>query len=212
MKFSTLFVLASAAFATAAPGLVSVSQERTALNETAPARGEDGRAELLQPGREAGREGDRREDREGARGGQGAGRGGRQDLDLLRGGLAFSQVDLNYLLQVNQLNLAKLQVLAQQNRFNVNVFADLFNSRDFSLNSLLQLQQLSTMLAIAETGIFDRLELSRLQLGGLNLGLIDNIAALNLGQFINAALKPQITVISKQVKQVKQINNVIIGK
>lgn len=192
MKFSAFFVIASAAFAAAAPGVATFSQERAALNESAPSRDrEDGRADLREPGREEGREGEREDGR--------AGRG-RQDDRLNRGGLAFSQVDLNYLLRVNQLNLGKLQVLSQRNNFNVVVFQDLFASRDFSLQSLLQLQQLSTMLAIAETGIFDQFELSRLDLGNLNLGLINNIAGLNLGQFIDAALKPQITIISKEGK------------
>ncbi|KAK2681712.1 hypothetical protein RAB80_003505 [Fusarium oxysporum f. sp. vasinfectum] len=173
MKFSAFFVIASAAFAVAAPGVATFSQERAALNESAPSR-------------------DREEGRDGR---------------LNRGGLAFSQVDLNYLLRVNQLNLGKLQVLSQRNNFNVVVFQDLFASRDFSLQSLLQLQQLSTMLAIAETGIFDQFELSRLDLGNLNLGLINGIAGLNLAQFIDAALKPQITIISKEVN-----NNIIIAK
>ncbi|KAF4336232.1 hypothetical protein FBEOM_9903 [Fusarium beomiforme] len=198
MKFSAFFVIASAAFATAAPGVFSFSQERAALNESAPSPGrEDGRADLREPEREE----DREEGREGREG------RGRQDDRLQRGGLAFNQVDLNYLLRVNQLNVAKLQILQQRNNFNIAVFSDLFASRDFSLKSLLEFQQLSTMLAIAETGIFDQFELSRLDLGGLNLGLIDGIASLNLAQFIDAALKPKITIISKEVN-----NNVIIAK
>ncbi|KAF5724421.1 hypothetical protein FMUND_878 [Fusarium mundagurra] len=203
MKFSAFFVIASAAFAAAAPGVATFSQERAALNESAPARGREdgGRADLREPGRDEGRQGKGKDDREDR-----AGRG-RQDNRLNRGGLAFNQVDLNYLLQINQLNLGKLQVLSQRNNFNVVVFQDLFASRDFSLESLLQLQQLSTMLAIAETGIFDQLELSRLSLGNLNLGLINGIAGLNLAQFIDAALKPQITIISKEVN-----NNIIIAK
>ncbi|KAH7244342.1 uncharacterized protein BKA55DRAFT_82838 [Fusarium redolens] len=208
MKFSAFFVIASAAFATAAPGVFTFSKERAALNESAPGRDrEDGRADLREPGREEGREGDREDDREDREDREDRAGRGRQDDRLNRGGLAFSQVDLNYLLRVNQLNLGKLQVLSQRNNFNVVVFQDLFASRDFSLQSLLQLQQLSTMLAIAETGIFDQFELSRLDLGNLNLGLINGIAGLNLAQFIDAALKPQITIISKEVN-----NNIIIAK
>src|SRR6478609_9570420 len=121
MKFSAFFVIASAAFAVAAPGVATFSQERAALNESAPSRDrEEGRADLREPEREEGREGEREDDREDR-----AGRG-RQDGRLNRGGLAFSQVDLNYLLRVNQLNLGKLQVLSQRNNFNVVVFQDLF--------------------------------------------------------------------------------------
>ncbi|RBR07435.1 uncharacterized protein FIESC28_10676 [Fusarium coffeatum] len=129
--------------------------------------------------------------------------------DRKDGELAFGQVDLNYLLKVNELDLVKLQTLSIKNNFDVNVFSDLFAADEFSIKSLLELQQLSTMLAIAETGIFDQFELSGLQLGGLNLGLIDGIGGLDLTQFIDAAARPKITVIAKQVVKVK--NTVVLN-
>ncbi|GKU04034.1 hypothetical protein FLAG1_06278 [Fusarium langsethiae] len=207
MKFSTFFVAASAALVSARPGFVSTfGNERAALaNETAPTPTpglEDGRGELT-PGRGEDREDrDREEDRAGR---EGEDREGREDRDRedrrgREGELAFGQVDLNYLLKVNELDLVKLQTLSIKNRFDVNVFADLFAADEFSIKSLLQLQQLSTMLAIAETGIFDQFELSSLKLGDLDLGLIDGIGSIDLTQFIDAATRPKITVIAKQVK------------
>ncbi|KAM0372603.1 hypothetical protein ACHAPY_009627 [Fusarium culmorum] len=205
MRFSTFLIAASAALVSARPGFVSTfGNERAALaNETAPTPTpglEDGREELTPPARGEDREEDR-EDRD------------REDRDRDRDGrqgrereLAFGQVDLNYLLQVNQLDLVRLQTLSIKNRFDVNIFADLFAADQFSIKSLLQLQQLSTMLAIAETGIFDQFELSSLKLGDLNLGLIDGIGGIDLTQFIDAATRPKITVIAKQVK----VKNTII--
>ncbi|KAM0340331.1 hypothetical protein ACHAPU_010544 [Fusarium lateritium] len=126
--------------------------------------------------------------------------GDRKEDELKRGGLAFGQVDLNYLLKVNELNLVKLKELGSENNFDIGAFNDLFASKDFSLKQLLELQQLSTVLKIAETGIFDTFELSRLDLGGLNLGLIDGIASIDLTKFIDSVLKPKITIIAKEGK------------
>ncbi|SPJ72047.1 uncharacterized protein FTOL_01775 [Fusarium torulosum] len=227
MKFSAFFVVASAAIVAAAPGAVHpFSQVRAALNETAPSPGrEDGKGDLLDPGREEdrkdGREGgaedrddkkddgkddgkkdDGRKDRDQDRQDRKDDRKDRKEDKLKGGDLAFGQVDLNYLLEVNELNLVKLQELSGKNNFDITIFADLFASKDFSLKQLLELQQLSTMLKIAETGIFDEFELSKLELGGLNLGLIDGIASIDLTQFIDAALKPKITIIAKKVTNV----------
>ncbi|RGP62296.1 hypothetical protein FSPOR_9341 [Fusarium sporotrichioides] len=212
MKFSTFLVAASAALVSARPGFVSTfGNERAALaNETAPTPTpglEDGRGELA-PGRGEDREDredrDREEDRAGREGEDREDRDrddrDRDDRRGREGELAFGQVDLNYLLKVNDLDLVKLQTLSIKNQFDVNVFADLFAADEFSIKSLLQLQQLSTMLAIAETGIFDQFELSSLKLGDLDLGLIDGIGSIDLTQFIDAATRPKITVIAKQVK------------
>ncbi|KAJ4247204.1 hypothetical protein NW762_013343 [Fusarium torreyae] len=198
MKFSIFFITAFVTFATAAPGVFSpFAQERAGLNQSEPSRNrEDGRGDGRGEDRKEGdREEDDREDED-------RGDDDREEEDRNRGGLAFGQVDLNYLLQVNELDLGKLQTLSRKNDLNVAVFADLFTSKDFSLKSLLELQQLSTTLKIAETGIFDKFELSKLELGGLELGLIDGIASIDLTKFIDAALKPKITVIAKKVNKV----------
>ncbi|KAF4974474.1 hypothetical protein FDECE_18665, partial [Fusarium decemcellulare] len=60
----------------------------------------------------------------------------------------------------------------------------------------------STRLSIAGTGIFDSLDLSRLSLGSVNLGLIQDIGRVDLAQFIDQRLVPQITVIAQEITTV----------
>ncbi|KAM5385339.1 hypothetical protein ACJZ2D_000980 [Fusarium nematophilum] len=129
--------------------------------------------------------------------GRGDGGDGRQDM---------KQIDLEYLLKINDVDLRLLVDLGRRNNLNVGIFEELFRSEVFSLESLLQLQQLSTFLAIAETGVFDRLDLSRLSLdtlGELNLGLIENIARVDLGQFIDDNVRPQIIVVVQQSEYIR---------
>ncbi|KAF4469125.1 hypothetical protein FALBO_3996 [Fusarium albosuccineum] len=184
MKFSTILVSAFATLAAAAPGFPAF-QPRAALNDSRDGRdgreGGEGR-----DGREGGRGGDGRDGRDGGRDGQ----------------LAFGQLDLNYLLKVNELDLGLFQTLGRRNNLNVIVFQELFTSQQFSLESLLQFQQLSTLLSIAGTGIFDNLDLSRLSLGSVNLGLIQDIGRVDLAQFIDQRLVPQITVIAQEITTV----------
>ncbi|RSL52421.1 hypothetical protein CEP53_008097 [Fusarium sp. AF-6] len=181
MKFSTIFVAAFATLAAAAPGFPAF-QARAALNESRDGRdGRDGRGD-----------GDRGEDRDGRDGRDG-------DRDGRGNELAFGQVDLNYLLKVNDLDLRLFQNLGRRNNLNVVIFQDLFLSKEFDLQSLLQFQQLSTLLSIAQTGIFDSFDLSRLSLGSVELGLIRDLGRVNLAQFIDQSLVPQITIIAQQV-------------
>ncbi|KAG8422481.1 hypothetical protein J3459_010330 [Metarhizium acridum] len=108
--------------------------------------------------------------------------------------LNFKQQDLSYLFSLNRqsLNFDLLQRLALQNNFNVFAFQDLFNVGTFNINALLQFQQLQTVLAIAQTGVFNQFDLAGLNLGALNLGLINGIGAFDIGSIIDVALVPQI--------------------
>ncbi|KAF6813703.1 hypothetical protein CSOJ01_04429 [Colletotrichum sojae] len=117
------------------------------------------------------------------------------DLGRLNNLRGFKNLDLNYLLALNGLNLQGLGQLGQINNLNVLAFQGLFGAQNFDLNALLQLQQLSTLLAIQQQGVFNNVNLGGLNLGGLNLGLIQGIGQVNLGQFIDQALIPQITQI-----------------
>ncbi|KAL0933138.1 uncharacterized protein CTRU02_212101 [Colletotrichum truncatum] len=117
------------------------------------------------------------------------------DLGRLNNLQGFKNLDLNYLLALNGLNLQGLGQLGQLNNLNVLTFQNLFAAQNFDLNSLLQLQQLSTLLAIQQQGVFNNVNLGNLNLGGLNLGLIQGVGQVNLGQFIDQALLPQITQI-----------------
>ncbi|TDZ22940.1 hypothetical protein Cob_v004235 [Colletotrichum orbiculare MAFF 240422] len=121
----------------------------------------------------------------------------RASIDL--GGLnnlqGFRNLDLNYLLALNGLNVQGLGQLGQANNLDLGLFQGLFAAQNFDLNALLQLQQLSTLLAIQQQGVLGNVNLGGLNLGGLDLGLIQGIGQLNLGQFIDQALVPRITQI-----------------
>lgn len=108
--------------------------------------------------------------------------------------LNFRQQDLSYLFALNQgsFNFGLLQQLALQNNFNIFAFQDLFNVGTFNINALLQLQQLQTVLAIAQTGVFNQFDLAALNLGALNLGLINGIGAFDIASIIDVGLVPQI--------------------
>lgn len=112
--------------------------------------------------------------------------------------LVFKQANFNYLLNLNSLNLQLFQQLGSNNNLNVLLFQDVFNVNNFDLNSILQFQQLQTLLAIAQTGVLNSFDLSSLSLGSLNLGLIGGIGSVDLTQFITAASIPQIETIASQ--------------
>ncbi|KAF9870308.1 hypothetical protein CkaCkLH20_12155 [Colletotrichum karsti] len=120
------------------------------------------------------------------------------DLGRLNNLQGFKNLDLNYVLALNGLNLQGLAQLGQVNNLNLQAFQGLFAAQNFDLNALLQLQQLQTVLAIQQQGVFNNVNLANLNLGGLNLGLIQGVGQLNLGQFIDQAVIPQITQIVQQ--------------
>lgn len=112
--------------------------------------------------------------------------------------LVFKQSDFNYLLNINSLNLQLFQQLGRNNNLNVLLFQDVFNVNSFNLNSLLQFQQLQTLLSIAGTGALNGFDLGGLALGNLNLGLVGGIGGVDLRQFVSAGSVPQIETIAKQ--------------
>lgn len=114
--------------------------------------------------------------------------------------LVMKQTDLNYLLGVNKLDLGLFQNLGIHNRFDIIQFQSLFNSGSFDLTSILRFQQLHTLLIIANTGVFNNFDLSTLNLGGIDLALINNLGGVNLGQFIDVSVVPQIQTISSEGK------------
>ncbi|KAL0769316.1 hypothetical protein CaCOL14_008624 [Colletotrichum acutatum] len=128
------------------------------------------------------------------------------DLASLNNLQSFRNLDLNYLLALNNLNLQGLGQLGQVNNLNLAAFQNLFAAQNFDLNALLQLQQLSTVLAIQQQGVFGNVNLAQLNLGGLNLGLIGGVGQVNLGQFIDQGLVGQINQV------VQQSSVVVVGK
>lgn len=112
--------------------------------------------------------------------------------------LAFGSVNLGYLNVINSLDLQLLQQLAISNNFNAVAFQQLFSSNSFSVQNLLELQQLQTLLQLGQLGVFNQFDLGSLQLQSLQLGLIQNVGGFDLGSLIDASLVPQITTIVQQ--------------
>ncbi|EJP69380.1 hypothetical protein MY5147_005966 [Beauveria neobassiana] len=113
--------------------------------------------------------------------------------------LVFKQNDFNYLLNINSLDLQLFQQLGLNNNLNLLLFQDVFNVNSFDLNSLLQFQQLQTLLAIAGTGALNGFDLGSLALGGLNFGLVNGISGVDLRQFVSSSSIPEIESIAKKV-------------
>ncbi|KAK3943848.1 hypothetical protein QBC46DRAFT_351135 [Diplogelasinospora grovesii] len=121
------------------------------------------------------------------------------DLSGVNNLSGFNQVNLNYLLNINSLDLQLLQTLGSVNNFNVLSFQSLFQQNSFDLNSLLQLQQLQMLLQLESLGLFNGFDLSSLNLNSLQFGLINNVNTLDLSQFIPSNVVTQVQTIASQV-------------
>lgn len=121
-------------------------------------------------------------------------------------------VNLNYLLNINNLNLGVLQLLASQNNLNINGFSSLFNlgANQFQLQDLLLLQQLADLQQFANIGVLNSFDLSGFGFGGINnIGGILNTGLLGLGGVdLNAFIQPQVVTqvqtVASQVLVVKE--------
>ncbi|KAK4197260.1 hypothetical protein QBC40DRAFT_351171 [Triangularia verruculosa] len=122
------------------------------------------------------------------------------DLNAVNGFKGFNQVNLNYLLNINSLQLGLLGNLANVNNFNVLQFQGLFAQQTFDLQALLQLQQLHTFLQIHQLGVLNGFDLASLQLQQLQLGLLNNVGLLDLQQFISPNVIGQVTTIGNSVR------------
>jgi len=126
------------------------------------------------------------------------------DLGLVNNFSGFQQVNLNYLLNINALQLNLLRSFAEINNFNVLQFQGLFQHQVFDLNSLLQLQALHTFLQIGQLGVLNGFDLAGLQLHFLNLGLLNNIGVIDLSQFIIPSVVGQVTSVARQILVTKE--------
>ncbi|KAK4165927.1 hypothetical protein QBC43DRAFT_314545 [Cladorrhinum sp. PSN259] len=126
------------------------------------------------------------------------------DANALNGLKGFNQVNLNYLLNINSLQLGLLGNLANVNNFNVLQFQGLFQQNQFDLGSLLQLQQLHTFLQIHQLGVLNGFDLGGLQLQQLQLGLLNNVGVLDLQQFISPSVISQVQTVASQVLVLKE--------
>lgn len=120
------------------------------------------------------------------------------DINALNGLQNFQQVNLNYLLNINSLQLGLLGNLANINNFNVLQFQGLFQQQSFDIAALLQLQSLQTFLQIHQLGVLSGFDLASLQLQQLNLGLLNNIGVVDLQQFISPNVIGQVQSVASQ--------------
>lgn len=124
---------------------------------------------------------------------------GNVDFSRLNNLNRFNSIDIQYLAAVNSLDLALLAQLGNVNNFNVNGFQNLFQGNNFDLNTILQLQQLQTLLSLGQVGVLNGFDLSGLNLGTLNLGLVNNIGGFDFSQLIDQSLIPQIQTVAQQI-------------
>jgi hypothetical protein len=120
------------------------------------------------------------------------------DINSFNGLKNFQQVNLNYLLNINSVQLGLLGNLANTNNFNIGQFQGLFQQQSFDIQALLQLQQLHTFLQINQLGVLGGFDLATLQLQQLNLGLLNNVGVLDLQQFIQPNVIGQVQSVASQ--------------
>jgi hypothetical protein len=126
------------------------------------------------------------------------------DINAFNGLKSFNQVNLNYLLNINSLQLGLLGNLANVNNLNILQFQGLFQQQTFDLQALLQLQSLHTFLQIHQLGVLGGFDLASLQLQQLNLGLLNNVGVLDLQQFISPNVVGQVQTVASQLLTFKE--------
>ena len=114
------------------------------------------------------------------------------DLSQLNN-LNFANQNFAYLNTINSLDIQLLSQLGSVNNFNILSFQNLFQQSQFSLQSLLEFQQLQMVLQLAQLGLFNGFDLSTLNLGALNFGLINSVSGFDINSLIDQSLGPQIT-------------------
>ncbi|KAI4859231.1 hypothetical protein F4820DRAFT_177349 [Hypoxylon rubiginosum] len=113
---------------------------------------------------------------------------------------AFANQDLQYLLAINGFNLQAFAQLAAFNNLNIGGFQELFVSNSFSLNDLLQLQQIALLSQLGGLGVFGNFDLSALQVNLFDFGLINSIGGFNFADVIDQSLAPQIQAVIQQTQ------------
>ncbi|KAK4103680.1 hypothetical protein N658DRAFT_484567 [Parathielavia hyrcaniae] len=128
------------------------------------------------------------------------------DVNAFNSFKSFSQVDLNYLLNINALQgqLDHLGNLASVNNLNIAQFQPLFQHQAFDISALLQLQSLHTFLQIHQLGVLSGFDLASLQLQHVNLGLLNNVGVLDLQQFISPGVVGQVQTVASQLLVAKE--------
>ncbi|KAI0486181.1 hypothetical protein F4859DRAFT_359900 [Xylaria cf. heliscus] len=112
----------------------------------------------------------------------------------------FVNQNLQYFNAINAFNLQAFEQLAAFNNLNIGGFQGLFNNNVFDINALLQLQQVALLSQLGGLGVFSNFDLSTLQLGGLNFGLVNAIGGFDISSLIDVGLQPQIQSIIAQTQ------------
>ncbi|GAP86235.1 hypothetical protein SAMD00023353_0303770 [Rosellinia necatrix] len=118
----------------------------------------------------------------------------------------FVNQNLQYFNAINAFNLQAFEQLAAFNNLNIIGFQGLFSNNVFDLNALLQLQQVALLSQLGGLGVFGNFDLSTIQLGGLNLGVVNAIGGFDIGSLIDASLRPQIQSVIQQT----QLSTVVV--
>ncbi|KAJ8123827.1 hypothetical protein ONZ43_g314 [Nemania bipapillata] len=112
----------------------------------------------------------------------------------------FVNQNLQYFNAINAFNLQAFEQLAAFNNLNIGGFESLFTNNVFDINALLQLQQIALLSQLGGLGVFSNFDLSTLQLGGLNFGLVNSLGGFDISSLIDASLVPQIQSVIQQTQ------------
>ncbi|KAI0104749.1 hypothetical protein GGR51DRAFT_218207 [Nemania sp. FL0031] len=113
---------------------------------------------------------------------------------------AFANQELQYFNAINAFDLQAFEQLAAFNNLNIGGFQSLFSNNVFDINALLQLQQIALLSQLGGLGVFSNFDLSSLQLGGLNFGLINSLGGFDVSSLIDASLVPQLQAVIQQTQ------------
>jgi hypothetical protein len=121
------------------------------------------------------------------------------DLSLFNGLGRFGNDNFNYLSGLNGgIDLGLLLALSQQQNFPINQFVGLFNQNVFNVQTLLQYQQLRDFLLLSQLGIFNGLDLAKLQFGQIQWGILGNVGNFGFNGLIDVGLSSQVSAIAAQ--------------
>lgn len=110
----------------------------------------------------------------------------------------FANLDLAYLQAINGFDLQSFVNLQLKNNLNLSGFQSLFVEDAFTVNKILQLQQVALLSQLSAIGAFGNLDLSRVQLGQFNFAQIAAVANFPLNNVVDQLLKPQLQLIVQQ--------------
>ncbi|KAI0972590.1 hypothetical protein F4678DRAFT_44092 [Xylaria arbuscula] len=115
-------------------------------------------------------------------------------------GFSFANQNLQYFNAINLFDLQAFEQLSSFNNLDIAAFQGLFSNNVLDINSLLQLQQVALLSQLGGLGVFSNFDLSTLNLGSLNLGLVQSLGGFDVSSIIDSSLVPQIQAIIQQTQ------------